>query len=126
MIISYYTTSKSGRLRTWWLTRGVDILCPVCKWCVIPIEEVWCGCRPISRKMKKWCKGRRAAYRKPYVIKMDMAAEIRKAALEEPIFPEAKPYTGPVGIMQILNEEPFAIRQYREDAMYMYRQKTKE
>lgn len=54
--------NKKAKKRIWWLAYGRDILCPNCKFCVIRIEEAWCGCRPIPRKLKKWCKGRRAAY----------------------------------------------------------------
>lgn len=61
MHIKFHTT-KRRRLRTWWLVYGSYVLCPGCNWSVIPIEEVWCGCRPMPRKLKKWCKKRRAAY----------------------------------------------------------------
>lgn len=62
MLVKSHSTYGNGKKRTWWLSYGIYILCPVCSMFVIPIEEVWCGCRPIPRKLKKWCKGRRAVY----------------------------------------------------------------
>lgn len=61
--VKSHVTTGGGKLRIWWLSYGVDILCPNCKFCIIPIEEAWCGCTPIPRKLKKWCKGRRAVYK---------------------------------------------------------------
>lgn len=59
----HVTVNKQGQVRTWWLTYGIHVPCHVCQIKIIPIEEVWCGCKPIPRKMKKWCKGRRAVYK---------------------------------------------------------------
>lgn len=58
---------KFGR-HYFWLAYDVDIFCPVCNYFTIPIEQVWCGCKIRPRKLKKWCKKRRAAYQDNYEV----------------------------------------------------------
>lgn len=41
----------------------MDILCPNCKWSVISVYEVWCGCLPVPRKAKKRYKKLQRFYR---------------------------------------------------------------
>ena len=60
--IGVYATTGKGKIRYWWLHTGAYILCHVCQAKTIPVEEVWCGCKPVPRKMKKWVKKRREAY----------------------------------------------------------------